>query len=151
MPRDFSRASTWWNRSAVATKAQCCMAPMALRLPTGSFPFGISKVSHPSLHLGSTADGIKHARKFHQHPVAGVLHNPSAVFFDFRIDQLAEMGLEAFMSAFLVRPHQPRVAGHIGGKDRGQLAFYGLFHGLPRPGDHSRTAAQAPRNERWPR
>src|SRR6266478_8381833 len=38
MPRDFSRASTWWNRSAVTTKAQCCMAPMALRLPTGSPP-----------------------------------------------------------------------------------------------------------------
>ena len=28
---------------AVTTKAQCCIAPMALRLPAGSLPFGISK------------------------------------------------------------------------------------------------------------
>src|SRR5580704_19134266 len=43
MPRDFSPASTSRNRWAVTTKAQCCMPPMALRLPAGSLPFGISK------------------------------------------------------------------------------------------------------------
>jgi len=31
----------------------------------------------------------------------------------------------------LVRPHEPRVARHIGSKDRGKTAFDGLFHGLP--------------------
>ena len=33
--------------------------------------------------------------------------------------------------ARLVRPHQPRVVRHIGGKDRGETAFDGLLHGLP--------------------
>src|SRR5580704_2397387 len=33
------------------------------------------------------------------------------------------MRLEAFERAFLVRPHQPRVARHIGGEDRGETAF----------------------------
>src|ERR1700751_4072911 len=37
MSRDLSRASTSLKRSAVTTKAQCCMAPMALRLPAGFF------------------------------------------------------------------------------------------------------------------
>jgi len=40
---DFSRASTSRSRLAVATKAQCCMAPMPLRLPAGLLRFGISK------------------------------------------------------------------------------------------------------------
>jgi hypothetical protein len=31
---------------------------------------------------------------------------------------------------FLIRPHQPRVARHIGGEDRGETAFDGLLHGL---------------------
>src|SRR5262249_10303235 len=31
----------------------------------------------------------------------------------------------------LLRPHQPRVAGHIGGEDGSETAFDGLDHGLP--------------------
>jgi hypothetical protein len=29
------------------------------------------------------------------------------------------VGLEAFVRPFLVDTHQPRITGHIGGKDRG--------------------------------
>jgi hypothetical protein len=52
---------------------------------------------------------------------------------NFRIDQIAEMRFEAFVRAFLIRPHQPRVAGHIGGKNRGKTAFDGLLHWPPHP------------------
>jgi hypothetical protein len=54
------------------------------------------------------------------------------VLLDFRVDQLAAMGLEAVDCAFLVGAHQPRVARYIGGEDRGETAFDRLFHGLPR-------------------
>ena len=48
---------------------------------------------------------------------------------DFRIDELAAQRFEAFERAFLVRPHQPRIARHIGGEDRGETA--GSGHGSP--------------------
>ena len=50
------------------------------------------------------------------------------------IDREPEMPLEAFVRPLLVRAHQPRVAGHIGGEDRGETAFGGLLHGLPPAG-----------------
>jgi len=37
------------------------------------------------------------------------------VFDDFGIDQVSAMGLEAFMRAFLVGSHQPRVSRDISG------------------------------------
>jgi hypothetical protein len=48
------------------------------------------------------------------------------VLGDFRIDELAAQRFEAFERAFLVGSHQPRVARHIGGDDRGKAA--GLAH-----------------------
>ena len=41
---------------------------------------------------------------------------------DLRIDQLAEMRFEAFVGSLLILAHQPRVARHIGGEDRGETA-----------------------------
>jgi hypothetical protein len=35
------------------------------------------------------------------------------------MDQLGEMGPEPLMRPFLIRAHQARVPGHIGGEDRG--------------------------------
>ena len=40
----------------------------------------------------------------------------------FRIDQLPEMRFEAFVRAFLIHAHQPRVTRHIGGEDRSETA-----------------------------
>jgi hypothetical protein len=54
-----------------------------------------------------------------------VFHRAAMVLLDFRIDQLAQMRPEALVRAFLVRAHQPRVARHIGGKDRGETANSG--------------------------
>ena len=44
------------------------------------------------------------AGELHQHPIAGVLHNSSAMFPDLGVYQLPEMRPEAFVRAFLVRP-----------------------------------------------
>jgi hypothetical protein len=54
-----------------------------------------------------------------QQTVAGVRNHSAPVSVDLRMDQLGEMRLQPLVSAFLVRPHQGRVAGHIGDKDRG--------------------------------
>ena len=41
---------------------------------------------------------------------------------NFRIYELATQRLEAFKRAFFVRPHQPRIARHIGSENRGETA-----------------------------
>jgi hypothetical protein len=55
------------------------------------------------------------------------------VLFDLRVDEFAAVRLEAFERPFLVRAHQPRVARHIGGEDRGETAFDRLFHSISPP------------------
>jgi|SRR6516164_7879884 hypothetical protein len=84
-------------------------------------------VDHPALDLDRTAHGIDHARELGKEAVAGVFHGAAAVFSDFRINYLAEVGLKAAMRAFLVLAHQSRIPGHIGGEDGGEAA--GRGHG----------------------
>jgi hypothetical protein len=55
----------------------------------------------------------------------------AVVLLDVRVDKLAAMRFEATKRAFLVHTHQPRIARHICGEDRGETALDGLFHGLP--------------------
>jgi hypothetical protein len=44
------------------------------------------------------------------------------VLLDLRVNELPEMRSEPFVRPFLVRTHQARVAGHIGGEDRSETA-----------------------------
>ena len=60
--------------------------------------FGLA-LGHPPLHLDSAPNRVDHARELDQHPVAGVLYDPAPVLRDFRIDQLPEMSLQAFVRA----------------------------------------------------
>ena len=46
---------------------------------------------------------------------------------DFRIDEFAAQCFDAFERAFLVRPHQPRIAGDMGGEDCGEPAGVAIF------------------------
>jgi hypothetical protein len=72
-------------------------------------------VDHPALDLHSAAHRIDDTRKFRQQAVAGVLYDPASVFLDLRIDQFAEMGLQAFVRPLFIRAHEARVPGHVGG------------------------------------
>jgi len=83
-------------------------------------------LGHGLLHRDCAAHRIEDARKFDQHAVAGGLDDAAVMLGDLRIEELAAQRLEALVRAFLVRPHQPRIARHIGGKDRGEAA--GLAH-----------------------
>ncbi len=82
-------------------------------------------VDHRPLHLGGTAHRVDDAREFRQQAVAGVLDDAAPMLADLRVDELAEMRLEALVRAFLVRAHQARVARHIGGEDCGEAADSG--------------------------
>ncbi len=90
---------------------------------------GVS-LGHRLLHRDRAAHRIDDAGKFDQQAVAGGLDDAAMVLGDFRIKELAAQRLEAFERAFLVRPHQPRIPRHIGGKDRGEAA------GLAQPSRH---------------
>src|SRR5215471_8019120 len=83
-------------------------------------------IDHRALDLDRTPDGIDHARKFREQAVAGILHDPAAMLSDLRINQFAEMRFQALVRAFLIGPHQPRIARHIGREDRCKPA--GLAH-----------------------
>jgi hypothetical protein len=54
-------------------------------------------VDHRALDLHGAADGIHHARELGKEAVAGVLYDAASVFDDLRINQFAEVGLEAFV------------------------------------------------------
>ena len=92
-------------------------------------------LGHRLLHLDRAAHRIDDAGELDQQAVAGGLDDAAVVLGDLRVDQLAAERFEPFERAFLVRPHQPRIARHIGGEDRGEAA--GLVH--------------ASRNIRWRR
>jgi hypothetical protein len=72
------------------------------------------------LDLNSAAHRINNTRKFCDHAVAGVFDGAASTLLDLRIDEFAEMSLQAFVRPFLIRPHQPRIARDVGGKDRRQ-------------------------------
>src|SRR5437899_2286388 len=79
-------------------------------------------VDHPALHLGGAAHRIDNAGKFGEQAVAGRLDDATMVLCDLRIDQLPPCRLQAFERALLVLAHEPRIARHIGGEDRGKSA-----------------------------
>jgi len=79
-------------------------------------------VGHRALNFARTAHSVDHTRELRQHAVAGGLDDPPVMLADLRIDQFAQMRLEAFVRAFLIRTHQARIAHHIGGEDRGETA-----------------------------
>ena len=83
-------------------------------------------LGHRALHGDSAGDRLDHTRELDQESVAGCLDDPAFMAGDLRIEKLAAQPVEAFERAFLVRPHQPRIPGHIGGEDRGETA--GLAH-----------------------
>lgn len=88
-------------------------------------------VSHCPLHLGSAADRIYYAGELREHSIAGVLYDAPSMLLDLRIDEIAEMPLEPFVRAFLIRTHQGRMACHVSGKGRGETA--GRSHGSGSP------------------
>src|SRR6266436_3916812 len=90
---------------------------------------------HSALNLGSAQHGVGDAVEFDQHAVASGLDDAATVLRDSRIDELDPMGLETRERPRLVDLHQPTVADHVSGEDRGEPALWsrhihrsGSFH-----------------------
>ena len=92
-------------------------------------------LDHAALNVDGAAHGIDHADEFHQHPVAGRLDDPAAMFGDLGIDQFLAMRLELAQRAFLIDAHQPAVAGNVGRQYRSQPAVDTVFRHLVAPGN----------------
>ena len=71
---------------------------------------------HQRLHPDRGLDRAHDARKFQQETVAGVLHQPTAVIENDRIDR-ASMGLERGVGTRLVGAHHSRVACDVSADD----------------------------------
>jgi hypothetical protein len=90
-------------------------------------PGGFVTPGHPPLKLDPAPHGVDDAGKFREQAVAGVLHDPPAVLGDLRMDQFLEVPSEPPVGSLLISAHQARVAGHVGGEDRGEAADRGHF------------------------
>jgi hypothetical protein len=74
----------------------------------------------PPLQLDGAAHRIDDAGELDEQPVPGRLDDAAAVLLDLRVAQLAADRFQRGERAFLVRTHQPRISGNIGGQDRGE-------------------------------
>jgi len=69
---------------------------------------------HFELNFGGATHGVDHTDKLCQQSVACRFDNVTAVLAYLRVDQITEMGLQAFVRTLLVGFHQPRITRHIG-------------------------------------
>ena len=76
------------------------------------------------MDFGGAGDRVDHARELDQHAVARELDDAALVLGDLAVCHLAPMRLERGQRPGLVVAHQPAVADHVGGKDRGQSSFH---------------------------
>jgi hypothetical protein len=74
------------------------------------------------LDCNSALHGIDRARKIGDDAVAGSVEDPPAMAGDQSVHHRAA-GLEPDERPGLVQPHQPAVAGDVGGEDRGEFSF----------------------------
>src|SRR6516162_8591905 len=68
-------------------------------------------VDHPALHLDRAPHDIHHARELGKKAVTGVLYDAATMLLDLRLDQLAEMGLEALVRSLLIGGHKREEPG----------------------------------------
>jgi hypothetical protein len=75
---------------------------------------------HVTLDIDGAAYRINDAGEFDQHPIAGGLDDPAAVFLDLRIDQLAAQRFQRGERSLFVGTHQPAIAGNISCENGGE-------------------------------
>jgi hypothetical protein len=77
-------------------------------------------LDHPALNVDGATNGVDDADKFHQHPVAGGLDDPTPVLGDFGINQFLAMRLQLSKGSLFVNAHQLAVASNVGRQNRGK-------------------------------
>ena len=71
-------------------------------------------LDNPALDIECATHCVHYATKLSQHPVSGVLDDPTTVFGNLGIDKSAQMGLKLDVGALFVHTGQPTVASHVG-------------------------------------
>jgi hypothetical protein len=85
--------------------------------------FGLSNFLDAGLELQGRPNRFDSARKLRQEPVSGVLDYTAAVFGDCWVDGLSQERRQFDVRYLFVIVHEPRIANHIGGQYRRQLAL----------------------------
>ena len=80
-----------------------------------------------ALHRKRAMDRVDDAGEFHDGAVADQLDDPAVMGGDRGIEHHLAVLLEGGERAFLVDPHQPRIADHIGREDRRELTVDAFF------------------------
>ncbi len=75
-----------------------------------------------ALDLNGATQRVDHAPELSQQTIASGLDDPSAVFLDLRIQQVAPKNLQPGERPFFIRAHKPAVAGDVGSKNGGKAA-----------------------------
>jgi hypothetical protein len=101
-------------------------------------------IGHRLLDFAGATNRVDDAGEFRQHAVAGGLDDPAVMLADLRFDHFSEMRLQAPVGPLLVSPHQPRIARHIGGEDRGKAARRAHSSGNRALRSPSKRIARAP-------
>ena len=83
-------------------------------------------LDHAVLHLNGAANGIYHATKFDDAPVAGALHDAPVMRGDGGIEQIAPQPAQPSQCPFLVGASKPAVSDHI--RRKNGCEFPGLRH-----------------------
>jgi hypothetical protein len=79
---------------------------------------GSIAIGHPPLYSTAQRTASTTLAKTRQEAIAGVLYDP-ALLADLSTNRRSG---RTRCASFLIRPHQSRVARHIGGRDRGETA-----------------------------
>ena len=77
-------------------------------------------ILHSLLQHHGAAHRIDDRRKLDQKAVPRGLDDASLVLGDQRVDELPAVGFERGKRPFLVGAHEPRISGHVSGKDGGE-------------------------------
>ena len=90
-------------------------------------------LDHRPLDFNGAVHCVDDAAELDNAAVAGALDDPAMMHGDGRVDQIAAQRPKPSENPVLVRARKPRVADHVGHKDRRQLS--GFAHGAtpPRP------------------
>ena len=95
------------------------------KLDATIFRYACIAFDHGVLHLDGAAHRVDDAAELDERPIAGALDDATVMHGDRRVDEIASQRPQASQGTILVRAGQPAEANHIGGKDRGELSFFG--------------------------
>ena len=90
-------------------------------------------LDHLALHVNCAAYRVDYAGKFDEQAIPCGFDNPAAVLFNLRVCKLAPKELQRGERSFLIRPHQPRIAGDVGRQDRREPSLDPFLRHRTRP------------------